>query len=609
MIWEAWEPKIALDPKSACDWLLANGSDTMPLSGAIARKTMRRVCDLRDPHALDLAIQFIASATGKSAALAVAALDGLLEGQRGKAMVPASPTSEFIAKLLAFNDPAVRDRAQKLGALWGDAAAMQASVNLVNDTSVSVDERIRAIQVVRQLKNDAAREAMLKATAPGNPEPVILEAIRALAEIGGDLVSERLLGGWKSFSPAVRRAGAEVLATRDRWASNLLSAIERKDIPPDDISPVAIRTLTRSAADYGMLAKRAAQVFGRVRDADKDKLKVINAKKQMILGISTPPDIEAGHEIAKKTCFVCHKLYGEGADVGPDLTGVGRSTIDALLANVIDPNQIIGAGYEMVEVETKDGRSVSGRMMENTDSRVRLLSAGPKEDVIARADVASLRVSELSVMPEGLEQMPDNDFRNLVAFILNPPGDHQPFNWKNDAGHSDTSPTKTKPAKSEGVTKKSAAAYPPIDHESVALWNPEWTVTCPDFQGVPAKLTDYHGRKNVLVTHPVSRTEPSYLERTIKLPATGKSALSFAVASHDKGDWELHVLANGSLLHKQLIGHDGERWKSVNVDLTTFAGKEVKLRLENAANDWSWEFGYWSDIRLSSEAGATVAEK
>ena len=47
-----------------------------------------------------------------------------------------------------------------------------------------------------------------------------------------------------------------------------------------------------------------------------------------------------------------------------------------------------GAGYENVEVETKDGRSVSGRMVENTETRVRLLSAGPKEDIIAQSDIA-----------------------------------------------------------------------------------------------------------------------------------------------------------------------------------------------------------------------------
>jgi putative heme-binding domain-containing protein len=134
-----------------------------------------------------------------------------------------------------------------------------------------------------------------------------------------------------------------------------------------------------------------------------------------------PADPKAGHELAKKTCFVCHKLYGEGADVGPDLTGVGRSSLDALLANVIDPNQIVGKGYENVMVETKDGRSVSGRVAEDTPTHIRLLSAGPKSEVVAKSGIESMRVSELSVMPEGLEQMPDDDFRNLMLYILHPP--------------------------------------------------------------------------------------------------------------------------------------------------------------------------------------------
>ena len=100
---------------------------------------------------------------------------------------------------------------------------------------------------------------------------------------------------------------------------------------------------------------------------------------------------------------------------------MGRSSLDALLANVIDPNQVVGKGYENVMIETKDGRSVSGRLAENTDTQVKLLSAGPKQEIIAKADIASQRVSELSVMPEGLEQMPDADFRNLILYILHPP--------------------------------------------------------------------------------------------------------------------------------------------------------------------------------------------
>ncbi|MEI2727063.1 MAG: c-type cytochrome [Verrucomicrobiota bacterium] len=132
-----------------------------------------------------------------------------------------------------------------------------------------------------------------------------------------------------------------------------------------------------------------------------------------------PPDMAAGHALAQKTCFVCHKLNGEGAEVGPDLTGSGRSSLDAILANVIDPNQVIGKGYENVLIETKDDRSLSGRVVEDTPTQVRLLSSGPKEEIVAKRNIATMRVSEFSVMPEGLEQMPDADFRNLIGYLLN----------------------------------------------------------------------------------------------------------------------------------------------------------------------------------------------
>jgi hypothetical protein len=60
-------------------------------------------------------------------------------------------------------------------------------------------------------------------------------------------------------------------------------------------------------------------------------------------------------------------------------------------------------------------------MVENSDTQVKLLAAGPTENVVAKSDIESMRTSELSVMPEGLEQMPEEDFRDLIWFILNPP--------------------------------------------------------------------------------------------------------------------------------------------------------------------------------------------
>jgi len=588
LVWMAAEPLVARDPKFAFNLLKQNSIRSAAMTGTLAYKTMRRVCDLQSPTQLDSALEFLGTLPTNEPLLAFA-LNGLVDGQNGKALKPAKPTEAVLKLLLTSPREDVARFARQLGALWGDAGAMQSNLALVNDAKAPLEERLKAAQTARQLKNDAARDALLKAITPGNPEPLVLEAVAGLGQLGG-ASSEALFAQWKNFSPAARRAAAETLASRNNWASQLLSEIEQKRISASDIPAATIRTLTRSEADFGMLAKRATAIFGRVRDANADKLKLIAAKKDMILKTPGQPDLKAGHEVAKKVCFTCHKLHGEGADIGPDLTGVGRSSLDALLANIIDPNQIIGAGYEMVEVTTKDDRSVSGRMVENTDVRVRLLSAGPKEDVVAKSDIAKLRVSELSVMPEGLEQMPDADFRSLIAYLLNPPGDKAPFSWKNDAGHG-------------GDAAKSPGKKAGLDLESVALWHPEWRVIAPDFEGTPAKLHDYAGKHNVLLTHPFDREKPAALERELTLPAGQKTTLKFSVASHEKGDWELRVLANGKPLQKQVIARKSSNaWQPVTVDLTPLAGQKVTLRLENAANGWSWEFGYWSAIEMKSES-------
>ena len=60
----------------------------------------------------------------------------------------------------------------------------------------------------------------------------------------------------------------------------------------------------------------------------------------------------------------------------------------------------------------------------------------------------------------------------------------------------------------------------------------------------------------------------------------------------------MRVLVEGKLIEKHLIDHNGDRWKPVSVDLSSHAGKTINLRLENAANDWNYEFGFWSDLQL-----------
>jgi putative heme-binding domain-containing protein len=420
MVWMASEPKIAENPTFALRWGLEHASETMPLSGQFITKIMRRICDLQSTEYMNAAVEFLGKLTSEQAGLAVAALDGLIQGNKGSKL-PTIETAPILAKL-TFT-PQVTERAQRLGALWGDTAATERLLARLNDPGTSETDRLRVIQSVGQLKTDAARDALIKLLKTQTKESLLLETIRALGETGGDDVPDAALNRWQSLSPAARRTAVEVLVSRNRWASALLKAIEQKKVASTDISASAVRSLAQSSDTS--IRDRATKLVGRYRASDGDKLKVIAEKRRVVLGGT--PNLQAGREVAAKTCFVCHKLHGEGADVGPDLTGVGRSTLDALLANIIDPNQIIGKGYENVEIETKDGRVISGRLVEETDTRVKLVSSGPKEETVARSEIGKMRVTDLSVMPEGLEQMPDEDFRNMVWYILNPPQDNRPL--------------------------------------------------------------------------------------------------------------------------------------------------------------------------------------
>src|SRR4030095_10552037 len=149
----------------------------------------------------------------------------------------------------------------------------------------------------------------------------------------------------------------EVLVLRSKWSRALLAAVEQKVVEAQDISATARRALARS--EDATVRDNAERLLGKYRATGEDKLKLIADKRKIVL--ADEGDAKNGYEVAKRTCFVCHKLYGEGADVGPDLTGVGRSSLESLLHNVIDPNEVIGAGFENTEVELKDGRVINGR--------------------------------------------------------------------------------------------------------------------------------------------------------------------------------------------------------------------------------------------------------
>jgi hypothetical protein len=120
-----------------------------------------------------------------------------------------------------------------------------------------------------------------------------------------------------------------------------------------------------------------------------------------------------------------------------------------------------------------------------------------------------------------------------------------------------------------------------------------------DSEGVRL-LKEHQGNTNVLRTHPKDQKTPAVLRSAVILPAGKNSRLELEVHRHAEGDWNLIVLANGEKLQETLINKDNanEKWASVSVDLSKFAGQPVLLEVQNAPNNWQNEDAYWSRIAI-----------
>ncbi len=384
----------------------------------------------------------------------------------------------------------------------------------------------------------------------------------------------------------VRIAALEALSTRTTWTQAMLDAIAAEKVSAAGF-PAPVRRALATSKDKA-IRDQAFKVLGAWQDSSEDVKSLIAQKKQAAL--TGEPDLANGKLIFTATCMVCHEFHGGGQKVGPDLIGSGRSNLDAILANVIDPNQIIGNGYENFTVTTKDGRSLAGRVVENTPSHVKLLGAGGAAQIVPRDQVATLTNTKQSLMPMGFGNLPDTAFRDLVWYILAPPEEGPLTKEKKDLlikGVEEASPAKPK-----GPSTRA------IDWESVSLWNTEWKVSAPDFERTPVKLAEYYGQRNVLLMHPFpDKKTPASFERKIRVEP-GKAKLTATVAADDRGDWIVKAVVNGQVIQEMTVDHEKPRWKNVEVDLTKFVGQEITLRLEAHASGWNMEFAYWAGINL-----------
>jgi len=408
-------------------------------------------------------------------------------------------------------------------------------------------------------------------------------AIQTIGRIGTTASTDALLTLLPDLNADLQPAAVEALTDREDSAIQLLGLVREAKLPATLINANQAQKMLSMKSQP--LADLVTKHWGVVRtERDPARVELISRMRNELR--TSQGDPVAGRIVFKRVCGQCHKMYGEGAEVGPDITRNGRASFEQLLSNVFDPSLVIGASYQGLTVVTKDGRVISGLPVEDSPQRVVLKVQGDKQEIIARSDVDEVVPSKLSLMPEGLEkQLQAQEMADLFAYITldKPPEDPEA---KLLIG------SRIIPGETSNV-----AEYPALVEQLL----PGYSTTRSGEGGI-AVLTSYHSRP-ALRTHPVSRTEPSRLSASTTLPTASTVKLRLSVAPHERGDWQLIVNVNGMSRHQSMIRRQGQdvEWKEITIDLTDLAGQPVTIDLLNKANDWSNEFAYWNAAEIVAE--------
>lgn len=309
-------------------------------------------------------------------------------------------------------------------AMLGDHDAMNSVGKVFNDNAALENERLSALKVLVAAKAPNIISNVSDAIGGKSaPKDFRIAVIEAIGGVNDPEVGKYLVDNYSTWESDVKPRVIEVLTQRDSWSINLFKEIDAKKI---DKQAVNLNQLKRVAAFKNEeLQQLLSKVYGKIRaDRRSDRQHVINFHRDFLNG--TPGDPHKGVAVFKKVCAQCHKIYGEGAEVGPDITRNGRNNWNQLLQNVFDPSAVIGPGYQARQLATEDGRILTGLPVEESEERVVLKIQGGKVETIPRDNIAAYKVSEVSMMPEDLEkQLKPQELADLFAYLAldRPPSD------------------------------------------------------------------------------------------------------------------------------------------------------------------------------------------
>ncbi len=137
--------------------------------------------------------------------------------------------------------------------------------------------------------------------------------------------------------------------------------------------------------------------------------------------VRRPGDHQAGAEVfaGVGTCGKCHRVNGQGTEVGPDLSQVGgKLSVEALYESILNPSAGISHNFEMYKAIMVDGRTIQGVLISRTPQEIVLKDKEAVVLTLPAADVEELTKQTKSLMPDDLQKLlTEQQLVDVVSYL------------------------------------------------------------------------------------------------------------------------------------------------------------------------------------------------
>ncbi|HEV8543180.1 MAG TPA: PVC-type heme-binding CxxCH protein [Verrucomicrobiae bacterium] len=315
--------------------------------------------------------------------------------------------------LYQSENKAVIQRAEIIASAFGDQSRFPQLRAVLADFRAAAPDRDHAFVVLSRAHDRASLPTFIGLLDDKRFRP---KTIPLLARFDTAEIAPALLNNFQALNADEKNAALNALSSRASFGSALLDAVQQGVVKRDQLTAFHVRQLLQ--LHNPDIDQRVAKTWGRITTSPGEKQEQI-ARLEKVFNEAPlwAYDGGAGREHFVKLCAQCHRVGNDGARLGPELTGAGKNGIRYYLENIIDPNAVIGADFQMTTIETKSGETISG-LLANESQETITIHTVTGEEKVAKMAIAQRVNSEKSLMPEGLlETLNAREKIELLKFL------------------------------------------------------------------------------------------------------------------------------------------------------------------------------------------------